>query len=141
MERHYESTSSGSGDTGKLILRLAIGGLLLLHGISKLIGGIDWLGQMLESKGLPGIISYGVYVGEVIAPILLLIGFRARIAALIVAFNMLFAIFTAHAAEIMTIGKSGGWGIELPALFLLGALAIFFLGAGRYALSSRSRWD
>ena len=141
MERHYETTTTGSNDTGRLILRLAIGGLLLLHGISKLINGIDWMVGMLEGKGLPGVLAYGVYVGEVIAPILLLIGFRARIAALIVAFNMLFAIATAHSQEIFTLGKSGGWGIELPALFLLGAIAIFFLGAGRYAMSTRSRWD
>lgn len=133
--------NSTSTDTGKLILRLAIGGLLLLHGISKLMGGVDWLAQMLEGKGLPGVLAYGVYIGEIIAPILLIIGFRTRIAALIVAFNMLFAIVTAHAAEIFTMGKTGGWAIELPALFLLGALAIFFLGAGRYALSHRSRWD
>ena len=141
MNTNYVNTNARSDDTGKLILRLAIGGLLLLHGISKLINGIDWLVGMVEGKGLPGVLAYGVYVGEVIAPILLILGFRTRIAALIVVGNMLVAIVTSHAAEIMTLGKSGGWGIELPALFLVGALAIFFLGAGRYAASTRNRWD
>jgi putative oxidoreductase len=128
-------------DTGRLILRLAVGGLLLLHGISKLINGIDWLVGMLDGKGLPGVLAYGVYVGEVIAPILLLIGFRTRIAAIIIVINMLVAIFTAHAAEITTMGQSGGWAIELPMMFMLGALALFFLGGGRYAASTRDRWD
>ncbi|WP_146898435.1 DoxX family protein [Adhaeribacter aerolatus] len=128
-------------DTGRLILRLAVGGLLLLHGISKLINGIGWLVGMLDGKGLPGVLAYGVYVGEVIAPILLLIGFRTRIAAIIIVINMLVAIFTAHAAEITTMGQSGGWAIELPMMFLLGALALFFLGGGRYAASTRDRWD
>ncbi|GEO05115.1 GntR family transcriptional regulator [Adhaeribacter aerolatus] len=113
----------------------------MLHGISKLINGIGWLVGMLDGKGLPGVLAYGVYVGEVIAPILLLIGFRTRIAAIIIVINMLVAIFTAHAAEITTMGQSGGWAIELPMMFLLGALALFFLGGGRYAASTRDRWD
>jgi putative oxidoreductase len=141
MERIYRNTDSQSVDTGKLILRLTIGGLLLLHGISKLINGIGFLVQMLEGKGLPGVMAYGVYIGEVIAPILLILGFRARIGAILVALNMLVAISLVHTKEILTLGKSGGWAIELPALFLLGAIAILFLGAGRYAMSTRSRWD
>lgn len=128
-------------DTGKLLLRLAIGSLLLLHGISKLVNGIGWLTGMLESKGLPGVLGYGVYVGEVIAPILLLIGFRTRIAALLVVLNMLTAIIISHTQEITQLGQSGGWAIEVPALFLLGALSLFFLGGGRYAGSTRTRWD
>jgi putative oxidoreductase len=135
------NSTSSSSNTGKLILRLAIGILLLLHGISKLIGGIDWLVGMLEGKGLPGVLAYGVYIGEVIAPILLIIGFKTRIAAIIVAINMFVAIITAHATQIFTMGESGGWAIELPMLFLLGAIAIYFLGAGRYALSQQNRWD
>jgi len=130
-----------STDTGKLILRLTIGILLLLHGISKLSHGIDGLAGMLAGKGLPGVLAYGVYIGEVLAPLLLIIGFRTRMAAVLVVINMLVAIFTAHAADIFTLGQSGGWGIELQSLFLFGALAIFFLGAGRYAVSNRSRWD
>jgi putative oxidoreductase len=141
MDRLYNNTTTRSEDTGKLILRLAIGGLLLLHGISKLINGVDWMVGMLEGKGLPSLLAYGVYVGEVIAPILLLIGFRTRIAALLVVGNMLTAIILSHTQEISSLGKSGGWAIELPALFLFGALAIFFLGGGRYAVSSRNRWD
>ena len=141
MERHYDTATSQSSDTGKLILRLAVGGLLLLHGISKFINGIDFLVGMLEGKGLPGVLAYGVYIGEIIAPIFLVLGFRARIAALVVVVNMLTAIVFAHAQEIGQLGKSGGWAIELPALFLLGALAVFFLGAGRYAMSTRNRWD
>ncbi|MGV3588337.1 MAG: DoxX family protein [Adhaeribacter sp.] len=141
MERYYDTTTSQSNDTGKLILRLAIGILLLLHGISKLINGIDWMVGMLEGKGLPSVLAYGVYVGEVIAPILLLIGFRTRIAAIIIVINMFTALALAHTQELFQLGKSGGWAVELPALFLLSALSLFFLGGGRYASSTRNRWD
>jgi putative oxidoreductase len=128
-------------DSGKLILRLTIGGLLLLHGIGKLVKGIDGLVELHESKGIPALMAYGVYVGEVLAPLFLIVGFRARIAALLVAFTMFWAIMMRHAADVFKLTESGAWGVELPALFLLGAVAIYFLGAGRYALSGSNRWD
>ena len=128
-------------DNGKLILRMAIGVLLLLHGISKLVKGIDGLVELHEGKGIPAIMAYGVYLGEVLAPLMLIIGLRTRLAALLVVFTMLWAILMRHAADVFRLTESGAWGVELPALFLLGAVAIYFLGGGRYALSRSSRWD
>ena len=55
--------------TGKLILRVTLGFLILLHGISKLMNGVDWLDGMLADAGLPAFLKYGVYVGEVLAPL------------------------------------------------------------------------
>ena len=46
-------------DLGRLLLRLAVGGLMLFHGVHKLIGGIDGIAGMLAAKGLPGFIAYG----------------------------------------------------------------------------------
>ncbi len=57
-------------DAGKLLLRLAVGGLMLFHGIHKLIDGVDGISGMLAAQGLPGFIAYGVLVGEVVAPLL-----------------------------------------------------------------------
>ena len=39
---------------GLLVLRLSLGVLLLLHGVSKLQFGIDWMVKMLEAKGIQG---------------------------------------------------------------------------------------
>ena len=128
-------------DLGILILRITLGGLMLFHGIAKIIYGIDGIQGMLTAKGLPGFIAYGVYVGEIIVPLLLIIGFRTRIAALIFAFNMLVAMLLAHAGDILTLSKHGGWAVELIALFLFGALALFFTGAGKYAFSTAHKWD
>ncbi len=50
-------------DAGKLLLRLAVGGLMLFHGIHKLIDGVDGISGMLAAQGLPGFIAYGVLVG------------------------------------------------------------------------------
>jgi putative oxidoreductase len=125
-------------DTGKLILRLTLAGLILFHGIHKLVFGIAFMagpGGPLAAMHLPAFIAYGVYVGEVVAPIFLVIGLWTRIAALVVAFNMVMAIGLEAWKLAFVLNRSGGWGIELEAFYLLTALAIFFLGPGRYAVS------
>ena len=40
-------------DAGKLLLRLAVGGLMLFHGLHKLFGGVGFISGMLVEKGLP----------------------------------------------------------------------------------------
>lgn len=128
-------------DLGLLILRLSIGILMLMHGISKLMHGAGGIEQMLEGAGLPSFIAYGVYVGEVIAPLFIIFGFGTRIAAAIFAFNMIVAVGMAHADDIFTLSSSGGWTVELPALYFFGAVALIFTGAGKYAVSNKHLWD
>ncbi len=124
-------------DTGKLILRLTVGVLMLLHGVAKVSGGVGGIGGMLQSAGLPAALAYGAYVGEVLAPLLVIIGFYARIGALIMVVNMLFAIGLAHMRDIFLLTKTGGWAIELQAFFLFTALAVALIGPGRYAINRR----
>ena len=52
-------------DLGKLVLRLTVGGLLLFHGIHKLLNGIAPIKAMVAAHHLPDAIAYGVYLGEV----------------------------------------------------------------------------
>ena len=120
-----------SDDGGKLLLRFTIGILILLHGIAKLQSGVGSIAGMLTANGLPAAMAYLVFVGEIIAALGLIVGVFTRISALAVAVNMLFAIGLAHMGQLFTMTKSGGWGIELQALFLFGALAIMLLGPGR----------
>jgi putative oxidoreductase len=124
-------------DTGKLILRLTVGVLMLLHGVAKVSGGVGGIGGMLQSAGLPAALAFGVYVGAVLAPLLVIIGFYARIGALIMVVNMLFAIGLAHTKDIFLLTKTGGWAIELQAFFLFTALAVALIGPGRYAINRR----
>lgn len=129
---------SRSDDTGKLILRLAVGVLILLHGIAKLSSGVGFVSNMLAAHGLPTALAYLVYIGEIVAPALLIIGFFTRPAAWVVVINMLVAIFLVHMKDLAVIGKTGGWALELQGMFLFGALAIAFLGAGRLSLGGTS---
>ncbi|WP_213976007.1 DoxX family protein, partial [Serratia marcescens] len=61
-------------DAGKLALRLTFGGLMLFHGVAKIQHGIGWIADALQQQGLPAFIAYGVYVGEILAPILIVLG-------------------------------------------------------------------
>ncbi|EIK53190.1 hypothetical protein YO5_13603 [Stutzerimonas stutzeri TS44] len=125
-------------DTGKLILRLALGVLMLLHGMSKLINGVDGIVGMVTGFGLPAAIAYGVYLGEVIGPLLVIVGLYTRAGALLIAGNMLFALLLAHRAELFTLAPTGGWALELQAMFLFGAVAVLLLGAGRFSIGGTS---
>jgi len=127
-------------DLGILILRISIGVLMLLHGIAK-IGHLEFIKMSLSANGLPEFIAYGTYLGEIIAPILIIIGFRTRIAAAVFAFNALTAMLLVHASTIFTLSEVGGWAVELLGLYLFGAVALIFSGAGKYAVSTRSQWD
>lgn len=124
-------------DAGKLILRVTLGALIVLHGISKLTNGVSGIEGMLQGMGLPAFIAFGAYVGEVLAPILVLIGFYARVGAALIVVNMLFALSLAHSHDLLTLGKSGGWALELQGFFLFTALALAFMGPGRYSINQR----
>jgi putative oxidoreductase len=130
-------------DWGKLLLRLTVGGLLLFHGVHKVQNGVDWIAGPLAAVGLPAFLAYGAYVGEVVAPLFAIIGKFTRIAGLIIAFDLLMAIVLVLRDGITSINPmGGGWAIELEMFFLLGGIALFLFGSGRYALSrGRGRWD
>ena len=127
--------STSYDDAGKLVLRLTIGILILLHGLAKLMNGVGFIEGMLASRGVPAFFAYAVYVGEVIAPVLLILGIYTRIAALLVAINMVVAIVLVHMGELFAMTKTGGWALELQGLFLFGAIAVALLGAGRYSVA------
>lgn len=124
-------------DLGKLILRLSLGALILLHGIAKLRGGVDGIVGMVQGLGLPGFLGYGVLLGEVLGPALLILGWHARIGAALVAGNMLVAIGLVHLGQLGQLNEQGGWAIELQAMFLAAAAAAALLGPGRYSLDRK----
>ncbi len=125
-----------NADLGKLILRLTLGGLMLFHGIAKLINGIGFIEGELASHGLPTILAYGVYIGEILAPLMVMLGYQTRIGALLIIFNMLVAIALVHGHQLLALGSNGGWALELQGFFLFTAVAVIFLGPGRYKLKN-----
>ena len=130
------------GDAGRLVLRVALGVLILFHGVAKITGGNGFVTGALAKVGLPEWVAYGVYIGEVLAPLLLIVGAWTRPAALIVAFNMIVAVWLVLGSRLFTIAKTGGYALELEAMYLFAAIAVALLGAGRYSLSgAHGRWN
>lgn len=131
-----------NNDLGKLLLRLPVGGLMLFHGIHKLKNGLGFIEKSLSDAGLPTFLSYGVLLGEVVAPLLMVLGILSRPAALVEAFVMIAAIYLVHIPELFALTQHGGHALELQFLYLFGSLAIVFLGSGKYSVSrGRGLWD
>ena len=123
-----------ASDLGKFVLRLTLGILLLLHGVAKITAGPVFILGLMTKMGLPPVLGYLVYVGEVLAPLLLIVGLWTRPAALVVAVNMVVAVLLVHSAQLGEITRTGGWALELQAFYLFTALAIALLGAGRFSV-------
>jgi putative oxidoreductase len=126
-----------NADLGRLLLRIVLGLCILLHGIAKIKGGVGGIGQALTSHGLPAFLAYGAYIGEVVAPIMVLIGFYARIGAVLIAINMMVAIWLVHMADLFKLGAQGGWALELQGMYLVTAIALALLGPGRFGVNER----
>lgn len=131
------TTASGGNDIGKLILRLTLGILILLHGIAKLQHGIGPIQGMVNNAGLPAFLAYGVYLGEILGPILLIVGLYARIGAVLIAGNMVVAIALAHSADLFHLTQHGGWALELQGMYLFTAIALVLMGPGRLSVNQR----
>ena len=114
---------------------------MLLHGIAKIRKGVQGIENKFAGVGLPEFLAYAVYLGEVIAPIMMIIGWRTRLASILYACTMVVAVWLAHSEDVFSLTGGGGWAIELQALFFFGALVLLLKGGGKYALSTRSKWD
>ncbi len=127
-------------DFGKLVLRLNLSVLLLLHGIYLLLNGLQPIRQLLEAHNIPGNFAYGAYLGELVAPVLILLGVYSRVGGVLVVANMLVCLALLHSAQFLTLSSGGGYALEAQAFYLFGGLAVALLGAGRLRLGPES-WN
>lgn len=139
---YKKQTGSVSDDLAKFLLRGTLAILILFHGVAKIFNGVGFITGMVAKVGLPPALGYLVYVGEVVAPLFVLLGIWTRPAALIIAINMVVAIMLVHMHEIFTLTKTGGWALELQGLLLVSAVTVALLGAGRYSVGGAGgRWN
>ena len=136
------SVPNNTADNGKLILRVALGVLILFHGMAKVMGGPAFILGVVSKAGLPPALGYLVYIGEVLAPLLLIVGFWTRAAALVIAINMIVALLLVHTGQILTLSPQGGWALELQGMYFFAAIAVALLGAGRHSLGGiHGQWN
>jgi putative oxidoreductase len=124
-------------DVGLLVARLTLGLLVLLHGIAKLRHGIGPIEGMIQGVGLPGFLAYGVYIGEVVGPLLVISGWYMRVGALLIVANMLVAVLLVHRHDIFSLTQQGGWALELQGMYLFIAAALALTGPGRLSFNNR----
>jgi putative oxidoreductase len=116
---------------GLLLLRVGFGAMMLTHGIPKLLKMLSGDFSFGDPVGIgePASLVLAV-LGEVFFPILVIIGFKTRLAAIPVIITMAVAAFIVHATD--PLGTK-----EKAILFLIGFIAIALLGAGKYSVDKK----
>jgi len=117
-------------DVGLLLIRLVFFSTFFLHGFHKLTHGIADGFQILVGGGLPGQLMYFVYISEVLAPVLILLGIYTRISILTIIVTMIVIFYVLPFPA--GLGVHGELNIEVHLYFTVIPLALFFTGPGRY---------
>ncbi|REG91994.1 DoxX family protein [Algoriphagus antarcticus] len=120
-------------DIGLLILRVGAGAMILTHGFPKLMRFfVDEPIKFMDFMGLGSVISLSLAVfAEFVCAILIMIGFKTRLATIPLVITMLTAALVVHAAD--PFGRK-----ELPLLYFLVFLSILIFGAGKFSIDGFS---
>ncbi|MDL0088581.1 DoxX family protein [Campylobacter gastrosuis] len=123
-------------DLGLLFIRLGLGVMLIMHGIAKIFNGVGFVKGLLVKQGLSEFIAYFAYLGEVVAPILLILGAFVRVASVFVLGTCGAILFLFYAPNLFDLTQHGGFKAEIVYLYLAMALCLVFSGSGKYALKA-----
>lgn len=129
---------SGFSDVGILALRIVIGGLIFLHGYPKL-KNLNKTAEFIQSMGLPipKISALYSFFAEAIGGIAIFFGILTQLFAILLVINMLFALYLQiFKFKSPIVGGGGKSGYELDLLYLFGAIALIFLGAGAFSIDA-----
>lgn len=124
-----------SDDIGKLISRLSVSVLLLFHGVAHLLNGIDPVKSAVTGHHWPVHLAYGVYLGELVGPVLVTIGLFSRIGGALIVINMLVAVYLTEMHSLLALKPGGGYALETEVFYLIGGLCVVLSGAGRFSLT------
>ncbi len=112
-----------------LVMRLALGAVMLDHGYHKVFGGLHHHAQFVASLGLPAWTGYLSSFAEFFGGLLVLIGLFTRCAAFAICIDLSVAIAKVHFHN----GLIGNGGVELPLGLATLAFALIFFGGGPIA--------
>ncbi|MAN60218.1 MAG: DoxX family protein [Flavobacteriaceae bacterium] len=112
---------------GLLLLRLGFSGLMLTHGLPKLLRALQGNLEFGDPLGLgPTLSLLLVIIGEVICPLLIIVGWKTRWAAIPTIITMAVAAFVVHGND--PFGQK-----EKALLYLVAFIVIALVGPGRYS--------
>lgn len=120
---------------GLLSLRLGLGICLFMHGFAKVINGVGGVKGILTKAGLPEFMAYFAYVGEVLAPLMIIFGVFSRVGAVLVIGTSLTILYAYHGlANAFELASHGGFKAEILYLYIAMSICIIFNGSGKYAV-------
>ena len=118
-------------DAALLLLRIGFAGMMLTHGIPKISMLFESPIKFANPIGVGETASLILaLIGEFVAPILVLIGFKTKLATVPVIITMAVAAFLVHASDPFAVK-------EKALLYLVGFIVIFLTGAGKYSVDER----
>lgn len=125
-----------------LIARIALGIVILPHGLQKLLGmfgggGFSSTVEFFVSSGIPAFIAFLIIVAESLGALALIVGLMARFSAAAISLIMFAAIFMVHAKHgffMNWFGNQQGEGFEYHILAIGLGLIVAFVGAGKASI-------
>jgi putative oxidoreductase len=121
-----------NSDFGALVLRVTLGSVIFLHGFHKVMHGLGDATQNLMDGGIPGQFMFFVYISEVLAPVLIVLGILTRLSSISIVITMIIVFYVLPFP--ITLDEHGALTIESQLFFMFLPIAIFFIGPGRYRL-------
>lgn len=118
---------------GLLIMRLAVGAIMVVHGYHNVFGGLHHHVDFVHSLGFPNWLGYVSAFTEFLGGLLVLAGLFTRVAACAIAVDMFVAIWKAHWHNGL-IGAADRPGFEFPLAVFALAFALIFFGGGPIAI-------
>lgn len=119
-------------DLAPLLLRIGVGLIFIVAGWGKL-NGIEGTADFFGNIGipLPAIMAWVVAIVEFVGGIMVLVGYRIQLPALLLAFTMLVAIITTKLG-----GDEVFRAMRLDLMLLLASLALTFMNSGSYSVDA-----
>lgn len=122
---------SNSYHIGLLLQRIGFSGMLLFHGIPKLLKVINGDFEFADPIGIGATLTLILAViGEVVSPLFIILGYKTRLATIPTIITFLVAVFVYHGSDPIDIR-------ELAIVYLIAFMAIGFLGAGKYSIDKK----
>jgi putative oxidoreductase len=128
------TTRSAPQDLGLLVTRIALGGVMIAHGIQKaFLSGFAGTQQGFAGMGapLPGLTAVLVTLLELVGGVAVVLGLATRVVALLYALTMVGAAVLVHLPNGFY-AADGGW--ELVGLLAIVSVALVVGGPGRLSL-------
>ena len=134
-----------TGDTfAATALRLALGIMILPHGLQKTFGWFGGygfkgtMGYLTGTVGAPWIFAFLAILAESVGAVMLITGFGTRVAALGLGGVMVVAALQHRANGFFMnwTGAQKGEGVEFHLLALVMIVALLILGGGKWSLDS-----